>query len=325
MEERPMLSRVAESLYWMSRYLERAEHTARLLEVNLFGRLDQQQGGHDPRWARVLRGLSVPVPATGELDVSEVVQRLTFDAKDPYSIVSCIASARRNAREIREQISSEMWEQMNKLYLYAERTRPTPGSDSRTYDFLQAIRQGSHLFQGCANTTMSRGQGWYFMQLGRFTERAVGTVNLLDAHMTDYANEERDGRRPDEYLEWANLLKSCNALEAYCRVHTANILPERGAAFLLLDPHYPHSIRFSVEAVHTSLDSLAASAPLLRRSDVHRRLGKLLSSLSFDLIEEIVAGDVHQFLGEIRGRCAEIHEAVYSACINYPLDQALTE
>lgn len=320
-----MLSRVADSLYWMSRYLERAEHSARLLDVNLFGRLDQRTDGEELRWRRVLRSLSVGHPDGALPEPQEVVQRLAFDAGDPHSIVCCIVAARRNAREVREQISSEMWEQMNRLYLHVQRTRPTTVSDAETYEFLQAIRQGSHLFQGITSTTMSRGEEWHFIQLGRFLERVITRVNLLDAHLSDYAGSSQESGSPDEYLEWANLLKSCSALEAYCRVHTANILPERGAAFLLLDPNFPHSIRFSVDMVQTALESLSGSAPLLRRSDVHRRLGKLLSALSFDLIEEIVARDVHQFLADIRVRCREIHDAVYSTCITYPLDQALTD
>lgn len=320
-----MLSRVADSLYWMSRYLERAEHTGRLLDVNLYGRLDQRAGSEDRRWPRVLRSLAVYPPADAVHEANDVVQRMTFDHEDPNSIVSCIHAARRNAREVREQISSEMWEQMNRLYLHVQRARPGVVSEALTYEFLQAIQQGSHLFEGLTSTTMSRGEGWHFIQLGRFLERVTATVNLLDAHLSDYAGAARKAGSADEYLEWANLLKSCAALEAYCRVHTANILPERGAAFLLLDRDFPHSIRFGVDMVRESLDALSTSAPLLRRSDVHRRFGKLLSSLNFDLIEEIVARDVHQFLAEIRVRCAEIHDAVYHACVSYPIDQALAD
>jgi uncharacterized alpha-E superfamily protein len=320
-----MLSRVADNLYWMSRYLERAEHTARLLDVNLFGRLDQQPEGEDRRWARVLRSLSIPVVEEIGPDPHHVVYRLAFDGKDANSILSCIAAARRNAREVRQQISSEMWEQMNRMYLHVQRTHPTAFSDALTYEFLQAIRHGSHLFQGITSTTMSRGEGWHFIQLGRDLERVVATVNLLHAHLRDYAGTAQESGSPDEYLEWANLLKSCTALEAYCRVHTAIILPERGAAFLLLDRDFPHSIRFGMDVVRTSLNELSAMSPMLKRSDVHRRLGKLLSSLSFDLIEEIVGRDVHGFLTEIDRRCADVNDAIYEACIKYPIDQALTD
>lgn len=320
-----MLSRVADNLYWMSRYLERAEHTARLLDVNLFGRLDQQPEGEDRRWARVLRSLAIPVKDGTGPEAHDVVQRLAFDSADTNSIVSCITKARRNAREVREQISSEMWEQMNRLYLHVERIRPTTFSDAVTYEFLQVIGHGSHLFQGITSTTMSRGEGWYFIQLARYLERVVATVNLLNAHLRDYAGSTVDTDSPDEYLEWANLLKSCTALEAYCRVHTAIILPQRGAAFLLLDRDFPHSIRFGMDVVRTSLDELSALSPLLKRNDIHRRLGKLLSSLNFDLIEEIVARDVYVYLAEISKRCAEVNVAVSEACINYPVDQALTD
>jgi uncharacterized alpha-E superfamily protein len=319
-----MLSRVADSLYWMSRYLERAEHTSRLLDVNLFGRLDQQPETEDRRWTRVLRSLAVPFGPAAAPEPQEVVQRLTFDRRDSHSIVSCIESARMNAREVREEISSEMWEQMNRLYLHVHRARPAIVSDAHTYEFLQAIQQGSYLFEGITSSTMGRGEGWYFIELGRFLERVTATVNLLDAHLGDYAGAARAAGSADEYLEWANLLKSCTALEAYCRIHTANILPERGAAFLILDRQFPHSIRFGVERVQAALNELSSTTPLLLHSDIHRRLGKLVSTLSFDLIEEIVEHDVHRFLADVRERCAEIHDAVYLACITYPLDQALT-
>lgn len=318
-----MLSRVADSLYWMSRYLERAEHTARVLDVNLHGRLDQPQEGLAPQWDRVLRSLHVTVPAEMLHDSQRLAQRLIFDMGEPNSVVRCIVSARQNAREVREQISTEMWEQLNRLYLHVERMRRSGDADGESYEFFQLIKQGSHLFQGITSTTMSREEGWYFIQLGRYLERVSATVSLLDAQVFEHP-DALDVDSAEAYLEWVVLLKSCAALEAYWRVHTANILPQKGAAFLLLDADFPHSVRFGVEMVRTSLDALSDEIPSLKRSDVHRRVGKLLSALSFDSIEEIVARDMHGFLSSVLAGCWEVHDAIYHTCITYPIEHALT-
>jgi len=318
-----MLSRVADSLYWMSRYLERAEHTARVLDVNLHARLDQKPDTSGRRWARVTRSLSLPGTMV-ESEPLAVVERLAFDRAEPNSVVSCIVSARQNAREVREQISTEMWEQLNRLYLHVLRAQRGGSTDGQTYEFFQVIKQGSHLFQGITSSTLSREEGWYLIELGRYIERVTGIVNLLDAHFLDYRESSDPDSSADQYLEWVGLLKSCTALEAYWRVHTANILPERGAAFLILDPDFPHSVRFGIDRMRGSLEALAAEIPGLRRSDVHRRVGKLLSSVSYDSIEEIVARDMNAFLGGIRAGCEQVHDAVYRTCISYPIDHALT-
>jgi uncharacterized alpha-E superfamily protein len=318
-----MLARVADSLYWMSRYLERAEHTARLLDVNLHGQLDQQRDLSGRQWERVLKSLTVPVTEAALRDPAGMVERLIFDPTARHSVVGCIGLARQNAREVREQISTEMWEQLNRLYLHIQRLSRYEASEGQRYEFFQLIKQGSHLFRGIAGATLSREEGWHFIELGRYLERVTGTVNLLDAHVVDYREAADGPAAADQYQEWVGLLKSCTALEAYWRVHTANIQPEKAAAFLLLDAEFPQSVRFGVEAVQSSLDSLAESVPNLKRSDVHRRVGKVLSALSFDSIEEIVARDMHAFLTNIRVGCSDVHHAVYLGCITYPIDQAL--
>jgi uncharacterized alpha-E superfamily protein len=318
-----MLSRVADSLYWMSRYLERAEHTARVLDVNLHGGLDQRPESSRPRWGRVLKSLSVPITERTLEDPQATIDRLTFDGTHPSSVVACIVSARQNAREVREQISTEMWEQLNRMFLHVQRTKQRT-SDGQAYEFFQVIKQGSHLFQGITSTTLSREEGWYFIQIGRYLERVSATVNLLDAHLAPPVGEPLDPMASaDEYLEWVGLLKSCAALEAYWRVHTANIVAHKGAAFLLLDPDFPHSVRFGLDTVGGSLDALSTEIPALKRNDVHRRLGKLLSTLSFDPIEEIVGRDVQIFLGNIRNGCRDVHNAIYETCISYPVDHAV--
>jgi uncharacterized alpha-E superfamily protein len=318
-----MLSRVADSLYWMSRYLERAEHTARVLDVNLHGGLDQRRERSTQRWGRVLKSLSVPASARALEDPQALIDRLTFDPTHPSSVVSCIITARQNARDVREQISTEMWEQLNRLYLHVQRTQHRL-TDGQTYEFFQLIKQGSHLFQGITSTTLSREEGWYFIQLGRYLERVSATVNLLHAHLMIQGEPGDPIASADQYLEWVGLLKSCAALEAYWRVHTANIVAHKGTAFLLLDADFPHSVRFGVDTVRSALDALSTEIPALKRSDVHRRLGKLISALSFDPVEEIVGPNVQSVLGSIRSACRDVHGAIYETCISYPVDHAVS-
>ncbi|MEJ2504437.1 MAG: alpha-E domain-containing protein [Gemmatimonadota bacterium] len=287
-----MLSRVADSLYWMSRYLERAEHTARVLDVNLHGMIDQQPDVLDQRWARVLRGLRTgPLGDAG--DEHAIAHALSFDAEIAASIVNSVSAARQNAREVREQISTDMWEQLNRLNLQVQNASRTQAWEGQEHAFFQTVKEGAYLFQGIADTTMSHEEGWHFIHLGRYLERVVATVNLLDAHFVDHRVDDPTGG--DLFPEWVGLLKSCTAYEAYTRVHTANVLPEKVATFLLLDPSFPHAVRFGMGMVRSALESLAESAPALKQSGALRLVGKTVSALSFDPIEDIMAQGVHEY------------------------------
>ncbi len=176
-----MLSRVADSLYWMSRYLERAEHTARLLDVNLNQMLESALYA-DLRWERLYRSLRVPALEGGTDEAYRVTQSLTFDTTNSASIISCLASARENARQVREQISSEMWEQLNRLYLHVKSTNIQKIWHGQPHVFLTRVKEGIHLFQGVTDATMSHSEGWHFIRVGCYTERASQTATLLDVH-----------------------------------------------------------------------------------------------------------------------------------------------
>ncbi len=314
-----MLSRVADSLYWMSRYLERAEHTARLLDVNLHGLLDQKSDVIEQRWGRVRRSLHVPARPVEPADAQAIAYALAFDQSLSGSIISCISTARLNAREVREQISTEMWSQLNRLYLHVQHTNQKDFWEGQAHTLFQEVKEGAHLFQGITDTTLSHEEGWFFIQLGRYLERVLATVTLLDVHLSDYSLADEQ----DLYVDWLGLLKSCTAFEAYCRVHTAIIRPDKVVAFLLLHADFPHSVRFGVGMVSKSLSALSESIPALKQSEASRLAGKLLSTLRFESIEEIMAHDVHVHLSAIRERCIQIHQAVYDSCITYPIDLVL--
>jgi uncharacterized alpha-E superfamily protein len=189
----PMLSRVADSLYWMSRYLERAEHTTRLLDVNLNLMLDESSTSAEHRWQRVLRALGSPKDAVWEGDPYSLTTALTFDTEKKASIISCIISARENSRHVREQISTEQWHRLNSLYLQVTRpemqkymyTEALQEDTSQPTEFLQSVMEAVHQFQGVTDSTMSHGEGWQFIQVGRYIERASATAMLLEAYHED--------------------------------------------------------------------------------------------------------------------------------------------
>jgi uncharacterized alpha-E superfamily protein len=180
-----MLSRVADSLYWMSRYMERAEHTTRLLDVNLNLMLDESAMSADHRWKRMLQALGSPPHVEWTGDPYALTDTLSFDTEVPSSILSCIIAARENSRHVREQISTEQWHRLNTLYLEVTRPEVRRFDRSEPSDFLQQVMEGVHQFQGVSDSTMSHGEGWQFIQVGRYTERASATALLLEVYHED--------------------------------------------------------------------------------------------------------------------------------------------
>ena len=190
-----MLSRVADSLYWMSRYLERAEHTVRMLDVNMGLMLDKSSTSAEGRWKRVLAALGNPQGVSWENDYYQLVHSLTFDAEIPASVTSCLIEARENARQVRDEISSEQWQQLNRMYHWVIQPHSEYGLNTRLADFLPAVIDGVHLFQGVTDTTMSHGEEWQFIQMGRYLERAAAIANLLDLYQPEILQYRRKSPR----------------------------------------------------------------------------------------------------------------------------------
>src|ERR1700677_313477 len=201
-----MLSRVADSLYWMSRYLERAEQTARLLDVEMQLWLDQSPEAGLGRWKFLLEALRMPA-AQGPVDPTRLINMLVFSRTNASSIVSCIATARENLRHVREQCSSEMWGQLNRLYLEVIETWPEEAWMLKSHAFFQTVQEGAHLFQGITDGTMSHGEGWQFIQLGRYVERTDALAALLETHFKRVAHPADQAVESGEYLGWAGLLQ----------------------------------------------------------------------------------------------------------------------
>jgi uncharacterized alpha-E superfamily protein len=320
-----MLSRVADNLYWMSRYLERAEHTARLVDVHLNLSLDQSRtSAADQRWERLLDALHVPLPEGGVRDEYTATHLLAFDTENSNSIVSCIANARENARQVREKISSEMWMQLNRLYLDVRSTHLDNIWDEQPHEFFREVKDGAHLFQGITDSTMAHDEGWDFIQLGRFIERAGGVATLLDRHLSAlplWAGDQNLAM--DDYFEWLGLLKCCTAFEAYCKVYNADLRPNRMVEFLLYNEDFPHSVRFCIEQVQIGLQSIADGTAVSKNSRVNRLAGRLRSALSFDQVDELIARGTHAYLEDIHRQCSQVHTAIYETYVAYAVEAAL--
>ena len=316
-----MLSRVADSLYWMSRYLERAEHTARLVDVELQLWLDQSPEAGAGRW-RFLLEATRTLAAERAVDPTRLVNQLVFSRTNASSIVSCVATARENLRHVREQCSSEMWEQMNRLYLEVMETRPGELWMLESHGFFRAVQEGAHLFQGITDGTMSHGEGWQYIQLGRYVERTDTVASLMETHFKRMAQPADQAVESGEYLEWVGLLRACVAFEAYCKAQTAEIRPLRVAEFLLLNPEFPHSVRFSVDRVNAALHVIGDLTE--RREKLPTRIaGRLRAQLSFSQIEEVMAGGSHAYLQNVRSECAQIHAAIHQIYFDYAIESEL--
>ncbi len=309
-----MLSRVAENLYWMSRYLERAEHTARVMGVQWNLMLEYEPGSAERRWTRVTSSLGRREPLQGE--AFDFAQGFALD-----QIMGAINAARENARQVREQISSEMWEELNRLFHESKRMGTIELFNAQGFDLVYAVIRSSNLFQGITDSTMSHGEGWQFIQTGRFMERIQSAAKLIDLHFAEFFDASEPVSGP-EHTEWLGLLRSCTAFEAYCKVYTADLRPQRAAEFLLLNPDFPHSVRFAAQGLRHALESIYQSAGARKADRVGKLAGRLTAALSYTPLEEIMA-NLHEFTSNIRRLCGQIHSGIYQVYISYPLDAAL--
>ncbi len=317
-----MLSRVADSLFWMSRYLERTEHTARLIGVGLTQILDQTPQAIVPRWRRLLAALHVEPPNDGLIDPQVITRLLTGEAENPASIIACMTLARENARQVREQISSEMWEHINQLYLSVRATSAEQIWRDEPVEFYQMVKERLLLIQGITDATMNHGEGWHFIQVGRYLERIWATTLLLEVFFRPYLAGDEVAI---DAIDWVALLKSCTAFEAYCKVYTADVQPAQVAEFLLLNADSPRSIRFAADQVQTSLAQIGQFAGTRHVARVNRLAGRLRAQLDYGQVDEIIGDDLLRFLSQIRQQCSAVHDAIYRAYISYPIDQALPQ
>jgi uncharacterized alpha-E superfamily protein len=310
-----MLSRVADALFWMSRYVERTEHVSRLIDVWFHLELDLSGAGAAPyemHWTALAAILQQQVPARmgGHPAPVAICQWLTFDQDNPGSVMACLSRARLNARSIRGTINSEMWRELNKLYWklcdpeFVRRAKESP------YEFYQAVECGSALFQGLCDATSCHDEGWQFIQLGKFVERAEKTLRILDIQYHLLRELTNPADVPLSHLHWAAVLKSCQAFEAYQRLRVGRIDPERVVEFLLLEPVFPRSVRFCLEALVRALEAIESQSGQRGLNKADRQLGLMLGELKYLTLDQILAGDLHGFLSRLWDQLSQISRAV---------------
>jgi len=310
-EARDMLSRVADSLYWMSRYIERAENTARFIDVNLQMSLDAPITFSE-QWEPLIAITGDVAAFSDRYDAAtreNVIRFLTIDRDNPNSIVSAVTKARENARSVREVISTDVWEQINAFYLLVSSASAERLALSDSYNFFADIKRFSHLTAGVADNTMSHGEAWNFMRLGRMIERADNTSRLLDVKYFILLPSAEDVGSAIDEMQWSILLRSATALEMYRRRH-GTIVPANVIDFLILDSEFPRAILFCLLTAEQSLHAISGSRQGTFSNLAERRIGQLRSELSYSQVAEIIAGGLHEFLDNFQAQLNAAGEAI---------------
>lgn len=318
-----MLARVADSLYWMNRYLERVEYIARLIGLQLERLPSSPARDIAAGWRRIFRSLNARPPGADTYGDAEdtddflfadgytLTDYLTFEAANPSSIMFCLAAARENARQVRDAISNAIWSSLNREYLRLQATalvdvwRHDPATLYR--DIIQAVQ----LFDGICASAMRRDAGWHFMRLGRFIERIQLVGSLLEAHyaaLDDPAEAQGD---------WVGLLWACDAFEAYCQLYGAQIREEKVLDFLVYDAGLPHALYFAVNGIRHSLEVIDPPSPERISTLPHETAGRLTSLLSHQTTSLAVGADGRDALSHLVALCRECHETLertYMSC-----------
>ena len=307
-----MLSRVADSVYWMSRYVERAENVARFVDVNYQLMLDAP-AGRDQQWE--------PLVATtgdheqfakryGVATEENITRFLTFENENPNSILCCLRAARENARSVREIISSEMWLQLNRFYLMVTSAAESRQGLEHPQGFFDAVKQASHLFTGITDATMTQGEAWHFSRLGRMLERADKTSRILDVKYFLLLRTADDVGTPFDDMQWAAVLRSTSAFEMYRKRH-GRISPKGVADFLMLDREFPRAVQFCLLAARDSLHAISGTALGTFRHPPEKLLGQLCSDLSFTTVDEIIKQGLHEYVDDLQTQMNQVSDGIF--------------
>lgn len=312
-----MLSRVADSLFWMARNIERAENVARLVDTNLQMLLDLENHGADKAkqyWSSVLASLeereTYKELYDGDLTPENVIDFVVFQKENPSSIYSCLHIARENARSIRDAISTEMFEHVNRMYLFIRSPEAKELFTADGFQFYKHVVDGSYLFQGIAEATMMEGEGWQFMQIGKFLERADNTSRLVDIKYHLILPDEESVGGPMDTIQWMNVLKSCSAHQAYLTTNRGTVTVSSIVKFLCVNPYFPRSIRFCVDSMDRSLHKISGVSESYYSNEVERLAGKLRFDIGFQRVEDIFNQGLHNFCDQLQGRLIEVAEAL---------------
>jgi uncharacterized alpha-E superfamily protein len=304
-----MLARVAESIYWMSRYVERAENVARFIEVNLNLMLDLPIGSAQ-QWQPLVdtTGDAAEFSARyGAATQQNVIQFLTFDQENVNSIRSCLRVARENARSVREIISSEMWEKLNEFYLMV--ISADAGSLTDPQDLFRSVRMAGHLFTGVTNATMTHNEAWHFCRLGRMLERADKTSRLLDVKYFLLLPTAADVGTTSDDIQWAAVLRSASAFEMYRKCH-GRIAPDRVVEFLLFETEFPRAIHYCVGRAREAVHAISGTPIGMFRYPVERLLGELCSEFAYARVETIITSGLHEYLDRLQNKMNQVGNGI---------------
>ncbi len=309
-----MLSRVADAMYWMTRYVERAENYARFMDVSFNLTLELPHHISD-QWQPL-------VVTTGDwdlyqlmnktIDKQKVIYFLGFDPKNPNSIYNCIINARENARSIRPEITKELWEQINYMFYFVKnglQKKVWQKKDPRA--FFEEIKKGSQLFWGIIDATISRTEGWHFGRIGKLLERADKTSRILDVKYHMLLPSPTDVGTPVDIIQWAALLKSVSAYDMY-RKKNGKLTPARIASFLILDKEFPRSMLRCISHASLSLKMISGSGYGYANA-AEKEIGILESQLEYADIHDIIASGLHEYLDALQIKLNNIHSAIFES------------
>ncbi len=306
-----MLSRVADSIYWMSRYVERAENLARFVDVTFNLILDQPNMAAS-QWEPLVfitGDQEYFVEEYGQATQENVIQFLVFDTKYSGSIISCLSQARENARTVREAISSEAWEQINSFYHRVREAALIDHATQTAPEFFDSIREESQLFNGILDATLSHASGWHFANLGRLLERADKTSRILDVKYYTLLPQVNDVGTTLDDLQWSSVLRSVSGFETYRKqFHTITV--HRVVEFLVLDHFFPRAVLFCIDRADDSLHAISGSPLNTYRNPAEQRLGRLKSELAYSDVQSIINQGLHEFIDDLQTKLNEVAVAI---------------
>jgi uncharacterized alpha-E superfamily protein len=309
-----MLSRTADHLFWMSRYTERAENTARLLDVNYQTSLLPQSAEVAQQGWQGLLSISELLPSYqalyGDITPARVMEFMVKDEDNPSSIISCLRAARENARAVRGSLTTEVWETQNQTWLELNRMLKRGAFERDPGQFFEWVKFRSHLSRGVTVGTMLMDEALHFMRLGTFLERADNTARLVDvkfhAVAHDYFGQTQGKEQDHDFYHWSAILRSVSGFEIYRKVYRDVIQPERVAELLILRADMPRSLHACLNEVVSNIAMVSDD----RSCESYRRAGKLCAEMEFGRIEEILANGLHAYLTQFLDRVNEIGASI---------------
>jgi len=307
-----MLSRVADSLYWMSRYIERAENVARFIDVNANMTLDLPLGAV-AQWEPLVATTGDHAMFSERYGVANrenTIQFLAFDAANPNSIVSCLRAARENAQSVRQFITLEMWEQVNEFWLMVNSTASPHRAVEAPQDFFMDVMAASHLFLGITDATMSHSEGWNFCRIGRMIERADKTSRILDVKYFILLPSVGYVGTPYDDILWGAVLRSTSAFEMYRKKHQ-QISPERVVDFLVLDREFPRAIHHCLVEAEEALRAISGTPAGTFQNQAEQRLGRICAELNYVQVDDIIRIGLHEFLDNLQDRLNAVGQTIF--------------